>query len=775
MEGLYKRGYFIRLLVSFLALTTITLLFSSVIIYKNYEKETIKENNIISEQMLSQTVYGADVIWSWASMHAIELYKNANLFHLIYGNDITQMDEFNAQTVMSYAMSSNPFIYSVYLYNVNMNKVYSTVGVSYSTRKFFDQNIITILKNKRIYSEYRFIARRIDYEHYGKKYNKEILSLIVTESLTDNKPIDGALVLNIDVSTIQNLINSFNKVKDDYFIILDQEGKVISHTQPGMFQKDLSDNKYVKEIQNNKKSSGYFSEYDGGKKYLITYVNSDKLKWSFIRFNEYNKLFEKTYGLRNIIIILTAFLFILIIGLSFWLSWRFYSPIGSLVKLVNNNMTNIGKERKTKKSNEFDVIASAYTKVVESSNFHRKQQIDNRAFLKREFLKNLMSGELQYYNDIGDKFQELEIKLELIGFMLVLFRIDDYWTDFIINNSEKDAELFKFAISNIAEEIISAKYNCAAFSMRYDCVMILLNHKNEENEFLQEILISHIAEIQKVVKEYLKISISGTIGKSASELSELPALNMGIMENSNYRLIFGKGSIIVPDMVEKNIYWEYVYQDEEEREILENLKLRNYGGVEYSANRFFENLKRFSYDDIMMSISRLSYASIKIINTISNNKDYKYNYKTLQKTFEDMDTLDEICLWMLNIYKTFVEEVSLPLDNVKCKHVGKVIEKIHKEYTNPNLSSDELASRLGLSSNYLREIFKEIKGVPLSNYINEYRCERAKEMLLHTDMTVTEISEKIGLSNQNYFFTLFKKHSGLTPTQFRTHNKEIDS
>jgi YesN/AraC family two-component response regulator len=104
--------------------------------------------------------------------------------------------------------------------------------------------------------------------------------------------------------------------------------------------------------------------------------------------------------------------------------------------------------------------------------------------------------------------------------------------------------------------------------------------------------------------------------------------------------------------------------------------------------------------------------------------------------------------------------------------VNRAIDIIINEYADPNLSSDSLAEKLGLTSNYLREIFRELMGMTMSNYINEFRCEKASEMLLETNYSIAEISERIGLSNQNYFFTLFKKFRGLTPQQYRLRARE---
>jgi len=776
MVKLVNRSYFVRLLISFLALTTLTLLLSSVVIYRNYEIEAIKDSSATSEQMLSKTVYNADLIWDWASKHAFELYCNNYIFNAIYGHDISPLDEYNAQKIMSYAMNSNPFIYSIYLYNGYMGKVFSSVSHGYVKDEFFDQNIFQILEDKSTYEQFCFIPRIMRYEHYGKKYNADILSLIVTESASDSTPVNGALVLNIKVSAIQDMIRSMNRVdnEDDFFVIVDRNGKVVSHSQPGMFLKNLSEEEYMSQVNSSSnKNSGYFTETINGEKYLITYVKSDKLEWSFIRANKYEKLFTKTYGLRNIIIVYSVLLFVLIASFSVWLSWRFYSPIDGLVKLVKKEVGDIVKLNSDKGITEFEFISRAYNKIIESTKLLKQLHRDNKGLLRRELLKDLLTGGFSYYSNIGKKFEELDIKLELNDFMIVVFRIDNYWNGFRRINGKEDASMMRFAISNMANEIISSLYKNETVDMGEDQVVVILNTCNEDTYSLQGSLEQLIRKLQKASKEHLGIGLSGAIGYKVKTFAELPEAYKFVLGISDYRLVFGKECIIFPEMVQDNIIREYIYQEETEKKIMDNLKLRNYTGVEEIIGKFFETLKSCSYTDIMMSISRLVYASIKTISSISGKSNYEYNFKTLRNGLEHLDTLDEIKSWMLEILKKEIDKMGDNVQNRKNDHVEKVIKYINVEFANPNLSTEELASRLGLTSNYLREIFKELKGISISNYINEYRCEKAKELLLQTDMTVAEISEKVGIINQNYFFTLFKKYSGMTPMQLRKEKQRI--
>lgn len=94
-----------------------------------------------------------------------------------------------------------------------------------------------------------------------------------------------------------------------------------------------------------------------------------------------------------------------------------------------------------------------------------------------------------------------------------------------------------------------------------------------------------------------------------------------------------------------------------------------------------------------------------------------------------------------------------------CKHYR---EKIHLE---------DLAGGLGLSANYLSKLFSKETGIRLQDYIVQYRVERAKGMLIHSDMSITEVGIYVGFPSQSYFGRVFKKYTGTTPLKYREANR----
>ncbi len=83
------------------------------------------------------------------------------------------------------------------------------------------------------------------------------------------------------------------------------------------------------------------------------------------------------------------------------------------------------------------------------------------------------------------------------------------------------------------------------------------------------------------------------------------------------------------------------------------------------------------------------------------------------------------------------------------------------------LTLSALADRLYLSPNYLSQTFKRYSGETIIQYLEDLRMIDAKRALEHTSFTIHQIASEIGYSNAAYFSTIFKKHYGVSPREWR--------
>lgn len=90
-----------------------------------------------------------------------------------------------------------------------------------------------------------------------------------------------------------------------------------------------------------------------------------------------------------------------------------------------------------------------------------------------------------------------------------------------------------------------------------------------------------------------------------------------------------------------------------------------------------------------------------------------------------------------------------------------------REHYRENMSLNFVSTRYYITSSYFSSMFKEIIGENFVEFLTRIRMEKAKEMLENTALKVGQISEMVGYADNRYFSKLFKKHTGLMPTEFR--------
>ena len=84
-----------------------------------------------------------------------------------------------------------------------------------------------------------------------------------------------------------------------------------------------------------------------------------------------------------------------------------------------------------------------------------------------------------------------------------------------------------------------------------------------------------------------------------------------------------------------------------------------------------------------------------------------------------------------------------------------------------HITIPQLARQTGINEAKLKEGFRELFGYSIHTCILQLRLQKAQELLLTTDMSVTDITYVIGYSHVTHFTSLFKKEIGMTPTEWK--------
>lgn len=103
----------------------------------------------------------------------------------------------------------------------------------------------------------------------------------------------------------------------------------------------------------------------------------------------------------------------------------------------------------------------------------------------------------------------------------------------------------------------------------------------------------------------------------------------------------------------------------------------------------------------------------------------------------------------------------------KSKYVEQAIDFIRNHYSDPQISISRVAAELDISESYLSRVFKKETDYTFNAYLTNYRIHVALRLLKDYRVKVYEVAQQVGYLDTTYFSTLFKKYTGLTPSDYQ--------
>jgi AraC family transcriptional regulator len=125
-----------------------------------------------------------------------------------------------------------------------------------------------------------------------------------------------------------------------------------------------------------------------------------------------------------------------------------------------------------------------------------------------------------------------------------------------------------------------------------------------------------------------------------------------------------------------------------------------------------------------------------------------------------------LALHLLSKHCTFTRRKPEYKRGLSKNQLLKILDYINA-YPNRDISLDALAAIAGISSYHFIRQFKKSMNVSPLQYIIGLRMEAAKKLLMQSDLSITEIALEVGYDSISHFINLFKRHTGVTPAQFR--------
>ncbi|WP_082234936.1 response regulator [Halobacillus massiliensis] len=292
-----------------------------------------------------------------------------------------------------------------------------------------------------------------------------------------------------------------------------------------------------------------------------------------------------------------------------------------------------------------------------------------------------------------------------------------------------------------------------------DRVVILIERS------LQREMVSCLQQVKEHFFNYYNLECSAAISEAGS-IQRLRQLYKEALDCLTQQFYVEGGSIVTVQELKKpsNPVEELQYDHQDLLFAVRSGDSKT--ALEYLED-FFEEIKQEKYEAGLVQTHCLE-LYLALIRQADKQDMEEYLKQVL--VFQQYDRLHE--------FKEFLEQTALQISRYhyeKTKQTqSHIIDRVIS-YVEDNLGDEELslskiaAEILYMNSDYLGKLFKKEKGERFSNFLINLRIEKAVDMIEHSDhVKIFEVAEAVGFGNNpRYFGQVFKKYTGMTPTDYK--------
>jgi len=295
------------------------------------------------------------------------------------------------------------------------------------------------------------------------------------------------------------------------------------------------------------------------------------------------------------------------------------------------------------------------------------------------------------------------------------------------------------------------------------------------SQAIEDVSPTDIAEQLRIhTSQNTPYTISIGIGQSYGDIKGLSRSYTEAFEAAEYATKVG------PDIVirHSDIHRErrhFSYPAAEKEELVKYIKTGSTNLIESPLSALLEALNSLSRGDFEKLKTKVRDLIVFITDAaISGGAPLDQTELLKDKYYIALETLpayEQIAEWLLTSCRELAESVNNAPKEQEDEFVTKARDFINDNYQD-DIGAGDVARSLGITTSHFVKTFSKRSGQTFSQYLTEVRMQEAQYLLLEKNMSVADVAYEVGFNNANYFGTVFKKFSGMTPKQYQNSAKK---
>lgn len=766
----HQKRMFWRILALYLAGSVLLLtIFSGVLTHyltRQATQEAISRNN----DALGQAYTAADYMLNTAYETYYKMYQSYEAAGILFGENPTTETTLTAAKLFKQINSGIDCVESVYFINRTADRVYASDGRITTLENFHDQQALRLFQFYNENSNTLFLPRKTTFaDTAGQQREHCYISLIFSRRSAFMVPM-GGMIVNLDETRLIDLITQELETSGDLYIV-SENGSVLANSNPAKVNTSIYGSDLWKQIsaETDKQEFSFHTEWEG-QDCLVTVHNAPRLRFSFLRIIPMAQIESSVAYIRSFALICSAVFLVAAFFLAAMVSRHIYRPLSSLVTSLRSH-AEAAQPAETNEAAPMDEVTflgktyeSLYTEMETLAQDNRQMARMRRRELLTGLLFGRCTGEAQCQKQLAD----MEIE-PAPCYAAAVVLIDEFGT-FSREHNTQDLALFRYAIANITEELLAdcGRTYCAEVDSDQLAVLLCL----EENAPDSRELFRRVCE---AAQTYLHHTVTCGIGSRVTTLTELVTSYNQAMTAVGYRLVQGCGSVIDYRDIATRQTLTPEYPLDTDAAIVQALRSRSSTKAEEELDSFFEHFALANIDSINMATTQLIISLSRTIHSMAAAHEGTRqlpNYRVISTALAGCDTLNQRKALLKEYCGRVIELRNSEAQAKKENQIDRIKEFIETNYANPMLNTEDIAAYAELSPNYLRTVFKNATGKSPTDYLTEYRMERAMELLVTTNTSTKDIAAAVGYYNHRYFYSVFKAKTGMTATEYRKAQRE---
>lgn len=277
-------------------------------------------------------------------------------------------------------------------------------------------------------------------------------------------------------------------------------------------------------------------------------------------------------------------------------------------------------------------------------------------------------------------------------------------------------------------------------------------------------------KLREAVASSTPCTVTVGVGTTCADLAEVPLSYAAAQRAVRYGSFFGADQVVASSELERGDAESTFYPYELEARLAQSVRLGEAETARAVFRELWQRLSAATAGEAELARARaLELATVLTRAALEGGAESSVLSVLQRASLEELTaapTAAAVEKWVRAVLDECLKAVEASQAALRSEVIGQAKRYINQHFREP-VSLEDVAREVHLSPFYLSRLFKEKEGVNFVDYLTRLRLEEAKQLLAQTNDTVAAIAEQVGYAEANYFSRIFRRHFGMSPSEYR--------